>query len=88
MDRPMKVSEFVITVAGFIIALAVMLYNRGTAEGRALEKQAVFEMRLRELKDYADKNESDKKELMSKLDEQNEKINRLLIQLENKKNRE
>lgn len=92
MDRPIKYGEFAITVAGFLISIAMIFYNRATAEGKYIERQITTESNYQQLKiefrEYKEMAQRDKQQLSDRIDKLIDQNNNILIQLQNKQNRQ
>lgn len=92
MDRPIKTGEFAISLLGFLGAIAMMVYNRGNAEGKFIERQinmeANYQQLKNEFKEYKENSTREKQQLSDRIDKLIEQNNSILIQLQNKQNRQ
>ena len=91
MDRHIKLSEFFITVAAFIISFVVIMWNRATKEGVYIQRQEDISMKYNQLssefnefKQHSEKREQD---LLFKIDRLADQNTNILILLQNKQDR-
>ena len=80
-----------IAIAGLLITFATMSYNTGGLVGKYIERQAVTDMNVDQLKidikEMKADQERTKQLLMDKLDKTNETTNNILVILQNKQDR-
>jgi hypothetical protein len=91
MDRPIKFWEFGIGCVVFIISILMMVYNRGSMEGKYIERMAVQDMRINDLnaqlKEMKDGSERKNQIILDRLDKMADTYNNILVVLQNKEDR-
>lgn len=91
MDRPIKLVEFFITIAAFIISTLVIMWNRATKEGIYIQRQeeisGKYNQLSNEFKEFKDNSEKREQSLLFKIDRLSEQNTDILILLQNKQDR-
>jgi hypothetical protein len=91
MDKTVTWGQLIIAIAGLLITFATMSYNTGGLVGKYIERQAVTDMNVDQLKadikEMKVDQERTKQLLMDKMDKNNEATNNILIILQNKQDR-
>lgn len=91
MDKTVTWGQLIIAIAGLLITFATMSYNTGGLVGKYIERQAVTDMNVDQLKadmkEMKAEQERTKQLLMDKMDKNNEATNNILVILQNKQDR-
>jgi hypothetical protein len=91
MDKTVTWGQLIIAIAGLLITFATMSYNTGGLVGKYIERQAVTDMNVDQLKadvkEMKAEQERTKQLLMDKMDKNNETTNNILVILQNKQDR-
>lgn len=91
MNKTVTWGQLIIAIAGLLITFATMSYNTGGLVGKYIERQAVTDMNVDQLKADVREMKADqertKQLLMDKMDKNNETTNNILVILQNKQDR-
>lgn len=91
MNKTVTWGQLMIAISGLLITFATMSYNTGGLVGKYIERQAVTDMNVDQLKADVKEMKADqertKQQLMDKLDKTNDNINNVLVILQNKQDR-
>ena len=91
MNKTVTWGQLIIAIAGLLITFATMSYNTGGLVGKYIERQAVTDMNVDQLKADVKEMKADqertKQLLMDKMDKNNETVNNILVILQNKQDR-
>lgn len=91
MNKSVTRGQFILAIIGLVLTFATMSYNTGGLVGKYIERQAVTDMNVDQLKADIKEMKADqertKQLLMDKLDKTNETTNNILVILQNKQDR-
>ena len=84
MGQPIKLGQFIISLLGVLITVAVMIYGRGSEDARTSNRIDMIEKQFTEFK-VDQKEQNDK--TSDQIKEVDSKVNEILIILQNKQDR-
>jgi hypothetical protein len=92
MEREVKMWQFLAGVIGIIITFSTMIYNRGSMEGKYIERQAISDMKINQQGEEIKELKAMIYQLMQEQNQSNDamkgSINDIKVLLQNKQDRQ